>query len=257
MLSPRRSRLPRQGRCNQASVVPEFSFSCYPAQRNILLSELARRWRLVLLVAIGVLIVVPASGLPEGAALPELTYTKTMKGSVPAYEKVVVRSDGSGEYNSQSPSETPLPRQLRLSPEVTHKLFSLAGKLHDFKGIELESHKNVANLGLKTFQYKNGGEVNQVEFNYSLNHTAQELADLFESVASVERHIGALDYAMRYDPLGLPRQLELIQVDLDNKALVDPELMTATLDQIVRNPRYMHLAQMRAEDILQQIQDKK
>jgi hypothetical protein len=99
--------------------------------------------------------------------------------------------------------------------------------------------------------------VNQVTFNYSLNRTAQELTDLFESVGSVERHILALDYAMKYDPLGLPGQLESIQVDLDNDALLDPALMASTLDEIVRNPRFMHLAQVRAEDILQQIQDKK
>jgi len=257
MLSPRRSKLPRRTRGNPASIIPELIWSSRSAPRPLSPGGIVRTWQLLLLAAIGVVIAVPGFSSPEGATVPALTYTKTMKGSVPAYEKVVVRSDGTGEYDSQSASESLLTRGLRLSPAVTHKLFSLAARLHDFKGVELESHKRVANLGLKTFRYQDGSEMNEVQFNYSLNHTAQELTDLFESVASVERHIVALDYAMRYDPLGLPRQLELIQADLDNKALVDPQLMAATLNRIIANPRYMHLAQMRAEDILQQIQDKK
>jgi hypothetical protein len=257
MLSPRRSELPRRSCDSQASIFPELILprdsNCrYPSVNGII-----RTCRLLLLSAIGVLIAIPAFSWREGAGLPALSYAKTMKGSVPAYERVVVRSDGTGEYNSQSPSEPVLTRTLTLSPPVTHKLFSLAAKLHDFQGVELESHKHVANLGLKIFRYQDGSQVNEVQFNYSLNRTAEELTDLFESVASVERHIVALDYAMRYDPLGLPRQLELIQVDLDNNALVDPQLMAATLDRIVGNSRYMHLAQARAEDILQEIQDKK
>jgi hypothetical protein len=257
MLLPRRSRLIRRGRGNQASRITELTFTSHPRQRHPWLRGSVQRRRPLLLAAIGVFVTAAAFSSPQGASLPALTYIKTMKGSVPAYEKVVVRSDGTGEYEGRSPSEAPPPRRFRLSPAVTHKLFSLAARLRDFKGVELESHKHVANLGLKTFRYEDGGELNEVQFNYSLNRTAQELTDLFESVASVERHIVALDYAMRYDPLGLPKELELIQVDLDNKALVDPQLMASTLDRIIQSPRYMHLAQMRAQDILEQIRDKK
>jgi hypothetical protein len=254
MLWPRPSRRLRRSRNSQSSGIPQLPLLGYPSlqRRGYLLS-----CRLLVLASLGVFLATPVFSSPEGSKLPVLTYTKTMKGSVPAYEKVVVRSDGTGEYDGQSPSEAPGPRAFRLSPAVTQKLFSLASRLHEFKGVELESHKHVADLGLKTFRYEDGGEVNQVQFNYSLNRTAQELTDLFESVASVQRHILALHYAMRYDPLGLPKELDLIQVDLDNKALVDPQLMAGTLDRIIQDPRYMHLAQIRAENILQQIQDKK
>lgn len=209
-----------------------------------------------MVAALGLLCALPVFSVPQTSTGPRLIYTKEMKGSVPAYEKIAVNADGSGEYLSRSPNEPLSPRAFRLSPQVTRKLFALAGKLHDFRGIKLESHKRVADLGLKTLKYENGGRDYIVQFNYSLDRTAQELTDLFESVGSVERHIQALDYAMKYDRLGLPRQLELIQIDLANKALVDPELMRPTLNEIIRNPRFMHLAQIRAESILQQIQEK-
>ncbi|MDE3180726.1 MAG: hypothetical protein KGM47_13845, partial [Acidobacteriota bacterium] len=73
-------------------------------------------------------------------------------------------------------------------------------------------------------------------------------------LGAVERHIGALDYSMKYDRLGLPRELTLIQIDLDNKSLLDPQLMTGTLESIMQNPAYLHLAQVRAKDILKRIQ---
>lgn len=193
----------------------------------------------------------------QGASLPQLTYTKLMKGSVPSYEKIAVRSDGAGSYASRSPSGPSRPLSFHLTRGVTEKLFALAAKLHDFEGVQIESHKRVADLGLKTFRYEGEGHVSQVQFNYSLNRPAQDLTDMFESIGAVERHILALEYSMRYDPLGLPKQLDLIQVDLDNKALLDPELLTPTLRRITRNPRYLHLAQARAHDIIQQIQDKK
>jgi hypothetical protein len=242
---------------NRTLRIQELIFPTYPIGQYPLLRRKPIRGQRWLFAAIVLFLATQAFCARKSPTAPQLTYIKVMKGSIPAYEKIVVRSDGSGRYDGRSPSEASRPRGFRLSPAVTAKLFSLAGKLHDFKGIELESHKHVADLGLKTFQYEDGGQINQVQFNYSLSRTAQELTDLFESVGSVERHILALDYSMKYDPLGLPKQLELIQADLDNKALVDPRLMVATLDQIVRNPRYMHLAQIRAEDIIQQIQDKK
>lgn len=191
-------------------------------------------------------------GSSPGAAT--LTYTKVLKGSAPEYQKITVDADGAGSYDGRKLSEPPSPRSFQLSPPVTQRLFRLAAELRDFRNIHLESNRRVADLGHKTFQYQNGAEVYQCEFNYSTNHDAEQLTDLFEEIGAVERHIAALDYAMRYDHLGLPRELTLIQIDLDNKALADPQLMVSTLKAIAGNPRFLHLAQVRAQDILHQIQ---
>lgn len=195
-----------------------------------------------------------AATQPEG---PQLTYIKVLKGSVPEYEKIVVNLDGSGSYEGRSLSDTPNPRAFRLSPEVAQKFFALADQMHDFQDVSLESHKRVADLGQKTFKYVNGSESYKCSFNYSTNREAGELESLFESLGAVERHISALDYAMRYDHLGLPRVLTLIQIDLNNKSLLDPQLMTGALEAVAGNPNYLHLAQVRAQEILRQIQKDK
>ena len=184
-----------------------------------------------------------------------LSYTKVLKGSIPEYEQITVNADGSGRYDGRKLADKPDPRPFELSPLVVTKLFDLATSLKDFQNVDLESHKHVANLGRKTFVYQKGSERYQCEFNYTLNRRAQELTNLFEGLAAVERHMTALEYSMKYDPLGLPRDLTDIQIDLDQGALTNPGLMAPDLKKIIQDSRYLHLAQVRAQRILDRIQD--
>jgi len=212
--------------------------------------------RLLLLVIVlrcGSLALV-AQSQPAGDS-ETLTYTKVLKDSVPEYLAITVHSDGTGTYEGRKLDEASNPRPLKLSPSTTQKLFALASELGNFRSIDLESHKPVANLGLKSFIFEGGGQKNRCDFNYTLNRRAQELSDLFEKIAAVERHLASLEYAMKYDHLSLPKELLQIQIDLDNRALADPELLVDALEQIAHTSRYLHLAQVRAQNILQRVQD--
>jgi hypothetical protein len=195
----------------------------------------------------------PAPHPEETGNPPRLTFTKELKGSVPECVTLSVTTDGAALYEGRPCSDPPNPRSFKLSPATTRRLFDLAAQLDNFKSMDLESHKKVANLGLKTFTYENGAEKNQVQFNYTLRREAQELSDLCERISSVQQHVMALEYLMKYDHLGLPKELRQIQIDLDNHALADPEIMGPTLERIARNPKLLHLAQSRAEDILQRL----
>jgi hypothetical protein len=185
-----------------------------------------------------------------------LTYTKVLKDSVPEYLAISVHPDGTGTYEGRKLDEVPNVRPLKLSPSTAQKLFGLASDLGNFASLDLESHKQVANLGLKTFTFEAEGRKNRCEFNYTLNRHAQELTDLFEGIATAERHLVSLEYDMKYDHLSLPNELLQIQIDLDNKAMTDPQLLVEVLEQIVHNPRYLHVAQVRAQEILQHVPDR-
>jgi len=190
---------------------------------------------------------------PSGTA--RLTFSKTLEGSTPEFEQITVDSAGSATYDGRKLADPASPRQFRLSSSTTQKLFSLAHALNDFKSIDLESHKKVANMGRKILTYEANGQKSSAEFNYSVLRDAQDLAELFEKIGSVEVHIKMLEYSSKYDPLNLPQELLLVQMELNNKALTDMDLMVPVLEQIVRNPRYLHLAQARAQDILQRVQN--
>lgn len=197
----------------------------------------------------------PAARGQESIRPAKLTYTKLMKGSFPEFLAIIVDSSGSGTHEARKLDEPSRPRPLKISPATTQRLFQLAGLLKNFKSVDLESHKKVANLGLKTLTYEGGGEENRAAFNYTLRREAQLLADLFEKIASVQQHIMMLEFAIKYDHLSLPRELMRIQTDLNNKALADPELLVPQLQQIARNPRFLHLAQVRAQNILERLQN--
>lgn len=200
--------------------------------------------------------VLPPCPLSQETGGPaRIVYTKVLKGSTPEYLAVEVDSNGSGTYDGRTLDEPPSPRPVKLSSVTTQRLFELAGVLNNFRSVDLESHKRVANLGTKTLTYEGNGQKNRAKFNYTLRREAQELAELFEKIASVEQHIQVLEYAIKYDHLRLPKELLQIQIDLENKALADPELMVPALQQIARNPRFLHLAQVRAQNILQRLQN--
>ncbi len=192
----------------------------------------------------------------SGSLPPRLTYTKILKGSLPEYERITVDETGKGTFDGRQLSETPNPQRLQLSASVTERLFALADDLGDFRSITLESRKKVADLGKKTFIYQKGRQTYKVEFNYTENRAAEELTNLFEGIASVEEHIAGLEYSARFDPLGLPHQLNLTAEDLYEHNLTDPQLMVPILKKIAANNRYLHIAQVEAQDILQRILDK-
>jgi hypothetical protein len=200
------------------------------------------------------LVAVPSLSAQQSETPPTLTYIKVMKGSVPEYTSLTVSVNGDGTYDGRRLDESPRPRSLKLSSETTNTLFQMAASLGDFHSINLESHKNVANMGLKTFIYRHNGQENKVEFNYTRNKRAEELLNIFEGIADVEQHIGTLEYSSRYDVLGLPSALTQVEIDLDNKALVDPQLMVPILKKIAGDSQYLHIAQVRAVDILRRIQ---
>jgi len=192
----------------------------------------------------------PAAGAQQAGHLPRLTFTKVFKGATPEYTAIAVDSTGAATYEGRRLDEPSHPWPLQLSAATTSRLFELAAKLHYFQALELDSHKAVAYLGLKTLRYERDGETNQVQFNYTLREDANELVDWFEGIANVAQHQAALEYAMKYDPLDLPRELQQIKKDLAQKALADPQLLIPTLEQIAQNSRYLNVAKSRAQDIL-------
>jgi hypothetical protein len=197
----------------------------------------------------------PASIFPQAAGVPaKLTYSRTFKGSTPEYLLITVDSKGSGTFEGHKLDEAQSPRPFQLSAGTTERIFALAGQLHNFQSVELESHKKVANLGQKTLTYQQGEDVNRVVFNYTENRIARDLVDLLEAVGIVEEHIAALEFEMKYDPLGLSQELLQIQIELNNKRLADPEMLIPALEKIAHGSRFLHLAQVRAQQIIERIQ---
>lgn len=185
----------------------------------------------------------------DAAAGPRITFSKTMIGSTPEYFALKIDTHGMGSYDSHQLSDPSTLRPIQISAKTTGQIFSLAQSLNNFRVSDIDSHHKVANMGMKTLTYEGAGETNTVQFNYSENRFAQQLADLLERIGNVEERIGELDDAMKYDRLNLPHILSQIESGLDNNFFAEAELMIPTLEKISSDSHYLHLAQVRAREV--------
>jgi len=191
---------------------------------------------------------------PAEESTPRLGFTKILAGSDPEYMAFTVEANGKATYEGRKMTDPVSPRPLQISAATTGRLFALAESLGYFRSIKLQSNRKVANLGAKVLTYEADGQVSRVEYNYTENRTAQELTELFEKIAAVEEHITQLEYAIKYDHLSVANQLRTIQIELDENNLVESELLAPTLEKIANNPHLLHLAQVRAQEILKRVQ---
>jgi len=191
------------------------------------------------------------------SSVTRFTFTKTLKGSAPEYMALSIDATGAGTYDSHKLEDPPAPRPVRLSAGTTTQIFALAQSLNGFRSLNLDSRHKVANMGLKTLTYEAGTETNRVQYNYTENRAAQQLTDLCEKIGNVEERIAELEYDMKYDHLNLPQVLREIQVGMGEQNFVEAALMIPTLEKITTNSHLLHLAQARAQEIMQRIQENK
>lgn len=183
-------------------------------------------------------------------AAPRLFYSKYFKGSVPEFSAITV--ERSGEVTYQEAKEDDNPIRVQMSEAETREIFELAEKLDRFKH-PIESGLKVANMGTKTFRFEDGPEKHEVQFNYSLDTSAQALLDAFERIAESEQDFINLDRAAHYDKLGVNDALLLLQISLEHKRLVAIQQFLPLLDRIAKNDSYLHIARERATGLAETI----
>jgi hypothetical protein len=176
------------------------------------------------------------------ATEPTIVFRKVFKSSYPEFVEIKVPENGACTADIRQLSDDPSPQPFQLNASVVQRIFSLAGDLHDFNGVDLEIHRRVANLGEKTFIYQNGSQLYQTSFNYSTNASAQQLVDLFENLTQEQVDLSDLQRTMQYDHLGVYDVMQRIQKDYDNKLLPDPSALLPTLDKLALDSTYLNIA---------------
>ena len=194
------------------------------------------KWALLLLLA----------GAAGAADSERLFFSRSFPGSVPPYIEITLTRAGAAEYREAADDELPL--KFKLTEADTTEIFRLVEKLDWFRR-PLESPAKVAFMGAKVFRYENGGQTNEVKFNYSEDTTAQALVDWFEKMAESASHRIDLERAAKYDHLGVMKALLLLQSAMDRNRIVACEQFLPMLDRVAKNETYMHTARERAAEI--------
>ena len=202
------------------------------------------RRALLAFVLLGVVTLPPARADAAGGAT--ITFRKVFKLSSPEFVEIKVNESGTGTYDIRQLDEEPSPQPFELNASVVQRILSLAGKLRNFKGIDLEMHRRIANLGEKTFRYDRGAETHSVTFNFTLDDSARQLLDIFEGLARQQAGLSDLQRAMRYDRLGVNDVLRQIEADYDRNLLPDPDRLLPSLDRIAADEHFIDIARQRA-----------
>lgn len=187
------------------------------------------------------------NALPASSA--EITYRKIFKTSYPEFVEIKVNESGSGTYDIRQLDEEANPQPFEIGTPLTQRIFSLAAKLHNFQGVDLDVHRRLANLGEKTLQYENGAEKHETKFNYTLDDSASQLVNIFEGLSRQTSDISDLARTMRYDRLGVNDVLMQIESDLNNKLIPEPERLLPTLDQLAGDDKFIEIARQRARTL--------
>jgi hypothetical protein len=206
-------------------------------------------WFFVLLAA-ATLLPVRADAAAGGATI---SFRKVFKMSSPEFVEIKVSESGATTCDIRQLDEEPSPQPLEIGAPVVQRIFSLAGKLHNFNGLDLEMHRRIANLGEKTFRYERGAEMHSVTFNFTLDDSARQLLDIFEGLARQQTDLSDLQRAMRYDRLGVNDAVRQIDADYTRNLLPDPARLLPALDQVAADQRFIDIARDRARALATRI----
>jgi len=195
-----------------------------------------------------------ASFALSALAEPVFIYKRVFKESVPEYIEIKVpENSGNPTFEIRQLDEEPGATAFEVSPALRAKIFSLVGQLNHFKGVDLDVHRKIANLGEKTFRWEDGAESFEVKFNYTLNASAMQLLQICEGLARQQELLELLQRRMKYDRLGVNDALMQFESDLNRGVLPEPQRALPLLEQIAGDSRFVEIARQRARALSERI----
>lgn len=190
------------------------------------------------------------------ASVPTVSFELDWKVSDPAWYQITVDQNGQATYESKphaadnQPPGEPYTLNFIMSEPSRKRIFQIAGALHDFKG-NFETRAKIAQTGKKTLTFRQGDKVNTTTLNYSDNPQMNDLISLFQKISTTFEAAQKLDYDIRFDKLGLDRDLKsLVQLDKQNQ-LAELQVISPTLERIVNDESVMNIARQKARELLE------
>ena len=182
------------------------------------------------------------------------TYRRVFKSSVPEFIEIKIPQNGDqSTVEIRQFEDEPGAVTFEIGAPLRSKIFELIGQLGYFKGLDLDVHRKIANLGEKTFEWQSGTENYSVKFNYTLNSAAGQLLQICEGLAREQELIELLERRAKYDRLGVNDALMQFESDLNKGIIPEPARALPLLDQIAADQRFVEIARQRARSLAERI----
>lgn len=194
------------------------------------------------------------SALASAAGSAVFTYRRIFKSSTPEFIEIKINEDAdAATFEIRQLEEDAGAMPFEVSHALRAKIFELISQLHYFKGLDLDVHRKIANLGEKTFRWERGSDGNEVKFNYTVNTEAAQLLQICEGLARQQELVELLERRMKYDRLGVNDALLQLEADLSKGVLPEPQRLLPLLDQISGDYRFVEIARQRARALAEKI----
>jgi hypothetical protein len=189
---------------------------------------------------------------PAGSGV--FTYRRIFKSSTPEFIEIKINEESDkGSYEIRQLDEDPGATPFEIGQSLRGRIFQLTAQLEYFKGLDLDVHRKIANLGEKTFRWERGPEAHEVKFNYTVNPEATQLLQICEGLARQQELIDLLQRRMKYDRLGVNDALLELETDFSKGVLPEPERALPLLDQIAGDSRFVEIARQRARALAERV----
>jgi hypothetical protein len=214
---------------------------------------------LLALVAFSAIPALAQNSLEPGslnASAPTISFELEWKVADPQWYQITVDQNGQATYESKphvaenQPESEPYSLHFIMSQPSRTRIFQIASALHGFEG-NFETRAKIAQTGKKTLIFRQGGKENKTTLNYSDNQQMNELISLFQKMSTTFETAQKLDYDMRFDKLGLDRDLKsLVQLE-KGKQLAELQVIAPTLERIANDETVMNIARQKAKQLLE------
>jgi hypothetical protein len=169
--------------------------------------------------------------------------------------EIDVDSNGVGEVRfTRGESDEVLDSKIKLLPATASRIRTLF-KVTDFLGSrdDYQAEKDFSHLGWVTLVEKQGSRKRETRFNYTKIPEIRELGEIFRGIATQEMSLFDIENAERYQPLDLPKQLDLLENDLRLERITEPERLLAALKEIAGDDIQPLIARNQAQRLIDQI----
>ncbi|MGH9482251.1 MAG: hypothetical protein ACRD1L_09180 [Terriglobales bacterium] len=192
-----------------------------------------------------------AAAADASADVPRVTFTRSFKGSDPAFLEIQVSQDGHARFQAKDTDTDPLSTlTFTASPAAVQEIFSRTATLGGFAS-PLQSKQKVAYTGDKMLAFDDATRHNAQEFTYTTIPPAAALVELFEKISVSGTDAIRVQRAMRYDRLDLLDLMDHVQSDWSAHLMAEPQLLAPVLEQAAANPDLMDAARKRAQKLAQ------
>lgn len=202
-----------------------------------------------------------ASAQQSVTAPATITVEFTNPRITPPHWRLMLRSDGSGQFDAEGPQSSvqdrtqvfvgDIHRTIQLSPEFTDRTFALARE-RKFFNFPCESHMKVAFQGTKRLSYSGPDGKGMCEFNYSKDKQIELQGNAFMSVENTLLYGARLEKLLQHDRLGLDKEMESLAAAAHDGNAIEMGVIRETLTKIASDDEVLERARRKARLLLAQ-----